>query len=59
MFADYRVPQTLHHWGVLKYSKDLEEVIINKKEIPHGGEYEVEIRAATVVAVERLRKNLK
>lgn len=23
MFADYRVPQTLHQWGVLKYSKEL------------------------------------
>lgn len=58
MFADYRVPQTLNYWGILKYSPELEERIRNKQEIPHGGVYEVEIRAATVVAVERLRDYL-
>jgi hypothetical protein len=31
MFADYRVPQTLRHWGVLKYSEELERIILAKE----------------------------
>lgn len=55
MFADYRVPQLLLPLGVLCYSEALRARIEAKEELPAGGEAEVEIRAASVVAVEQLR----
>jgi hypothetical protein len=55
MFADYRVPQILRAEGVLLYSAGLERKVDEKQELPQGQEEEVEIRAATVQAVERLR----
>ena len=57
MFADYRVPQILKAKGVLIYNKHLTDLINNKKELPHGSKEEVEIRAATIQSVERI-KNL-
>lgn len=59
MFADYRVPQILRAMGVLTYSDALAAKIDAKAELPAGGEEEVEIRAATVEAVEKLRKALQ
>lgn len=56
MFADYRVPVTLRNLGVLRYAEDLEARIAKGEELPAGGEAELEIRAATIVAVERLRE---
>lgn len=53
-FADYRLPQILHEYGVLEYSPVLEEKISYKKLIKSGSSYEIEIRAATVWAVEYL-----
>ena len=58
MFADYRVPQTLCHWGILKYSPELTAIVQNKQEMQSGSSYESEIRAATVVAVELLKAYL-
>ena len=45
--------------GVLRYSPSLTEAIDCKREIPFGSEEEVEIRACTVVAVERLQRALR
>lgn len=59
MFADYRVPQILREMGILEYSEKLAKIVDGKEEIPHGGELEVEIRAATVVAVEMIKKHFK
>jgi len=59
MFADYRVPQILRAMGVLTYSAALAAKVDSKAELPAGGEEEVEIRAATVEAVERLREALQ
>ena len=58
MFADYRVPQVLHSRQVLTYAPDLDNVVRNKGQIPSGSEMEIEIRAATIQAVERLREIL-
>ena len=58
MFADYRVPQLLRHVGVLKYSEALASTIDQRQEIQFGSDAETEIRAATVVAVERLQRDL-
>ncbi|GAB5035205.1 upf0553 family protein [Nannochloropsis oceanica] len=54
MFADYRVPQILRARGVLNYSPALERKIDTKEELSAGSEEEVEIRAATVQAVEQI-----
>ena len=59
MFADYRVPQILKAEGILIYDKHLSDLINNKKEIPHGSKEEVEIRAATIQAVEQIKNCLK
>lgn len=58
MFADYRVPQLLRHFGVLGYDLPLAAAVDHLQEVPFGSPQEVEIRAATVVAVEMLRKQL-
>ena len=58
MFPDYRVPQILNEAGVLVYSKELAEKIEKKEEIKAHSMEEVEIRAGTVVAVERMKEKL-
>jgi hypothetical protein len=54
-FADYRLPQLLRAVGALRYSAALGAAVDAREELTAGGAREVEIRAATVVAVERLR----
>lgn len=51
-FADYRVPQLLRHVGVLEYNTELADTIDNRVELSR--KQEVHVRAATVVAVDRL-----
>jgi hypothetical protein len=58
MFADYRVPQILRARGVLVYAPALAAAVDAREEVAYGSEEEVEIRAATVQAVERLREAL-
>lgn len=58
MFADYRVPQLLRHVGVLRYAPELAAEVDAETELPAGGREEIEIRSATVQAVERLRTAL-
>ncbi len=58
MFADYRVPQILHHVGIMSYSERLLQQIKSMSEIQFGSEVESEIRAATVIAVEMIRDRL-
>ena len=58
MFADYRVPQILRVKGVLRYSPALAERIDRREVLGFGSEEEVEIRAATIQAVERVREAL-
>lgn len=55
MFADYRVPQLLRHVGVLRYSQPLAESVDAGAELSPGEQAEVEIRSATIQAVESLR----
>ena len=58
-FADYRIPQLLEARGVLVYAPALKAKVEGGVELAPGGAEEVEIRAATVVAVERVRGVLK
>eukprot|EP01138_Halocafeteria_seosinensis_P004949 gb/GECG01005061.1/.p1 GENE.gb/GECG01005061.1/~~gb/GECG01005061.1/.p1 ORF type:complete len:179 (+),score=19.50 gb/GECG01005061.1/:1-537(+) len=58
MFADYRVPQVLTSLNLIQYSTDLARRIQNREELFPGSPEEVEIRAATVQAVEKLKEVL-
>jgi len=53
-FPDYKLPQVLRHFGVIEYSRALARRVDGWDELRAGEPAEVEIRAATVVAVERL-----
>lgn len=59
MFADYRVPQILRELNILKYSDHLCKLIDSETELEYSSEYEVEIRAVTIVAVEEILKKIK
>lgn len=54
-FADYKVPQVLRRLGVLRYDRELADIVDREALLPAGDPREVEIRAATVDAVERMR----
>jgi hypothetical protein len=59
MFADYRVPQILRAMKILEYSSSLAQKVDNMVEIVSASEEEVELRAATVIAVDMLQKKLE
>lgn len=58
MFADYRVPQALHYFGVLQYDEQLSELLRSDVMIPSGSPLECEIRGCSVLAVEEIRRAL-
>ncbi|WP_052889741.1 queuosine 5'-phosphate N-glycosylase/hydrolase [Thermogemmatispora carboxidivorans] len=58
IFADYKLPQLLRHFGVLEYHPSLAQRVDQQEPLPAGCEEEVEIRAATVWACELLRQAL-
>lgn len=58
MFADYRVPQILHHLCVLDYPDELVVKLCAGVDIPVGSREEISLRAASIVAVERVRKEI-
>lgn len=57
-FPDYKLPQVLRHLGALEYSQALAQRVDGRQQLAPGEPAEVEIRAATVVCVERLREAL-
>jgi hypothetical protein len=64
MFADYRVPQILHHLRLLTYPPSLVRLLESRHEFvqaPDGGptQEEIAIRAASIVAVERVAAALR
>ena len=54
MFPDYQVPQVLNSKEILIYSAELQRFIDEKIEIQKNSEFEIEIRAATVVACDMI-----
>ncbi|KAF8633871.1 hypothetical protein AX15_001203 [Amanita polypyramis BW_CC] len=58
MFADYRVPQILHHLRILSYPPSLVDLLERGTMLPNGSREEVSLRAASIVAVERVRKEM-
>lgn len=59
MFADYIVPAVLKQLGVLHYSPTLSSIIESNSEIVPGSEEEIELRACTIHAVEKMRELIK
>ena len=57
-FADYRVPQALRHLGILRLELSLAEAIDREEEIEVGSDAEIEIRAATIRAVDKMKNAL-
>lgn len=57
-FADYKLPQLLRGYGALVYAPELAAQVDSYTLIPAGSEPEIEIRAATIWAVELLRRML-
>lgn len=57
--ADYIIPNLLRKLDILEYTKELGEKIDAQELLPHGSAEEVEIRAATIWAVELIRQELE
>lgn len=58
-FADYKVPQILREMGVLVYNAALADTVDSRTRIAPGSRMEVEIRAGTIVACDRLASVLR
>jgi Potential Queuosine, Q, salvage protein family len=58
-FADYKLPQLLRRYGILRYSAELAAKVDQMLPIESGGEEEIEIRSATIWGVEWLRRGLR
>ncbi|PKK90832.1 MAG: hypothetical protein CVV64_08100 [Candidatus Wallbacteria bacterium HGW-Wallbacteria-1] len=54
LFADYKVPQTLHNMGILKYNTELTSRLENHENMSAGSQQELQIRAWTIICGERL-----
>ncbi len=54
--ADYKIPQIMRNLGILEYEDTLSRAIDKREEIPENSAWEVEIRAATIVVLDILRK---
>ncbi|KAL1945379.1 hypothetical protein VTO73DRAFT_2230 [Trametes versicolor] len=58
MFADYRVPQILHHLRILSYPPALVKLLRAHDPLAPGSLEELAIRTASIVAVERVRQEI-
>jgi len=56
--ADYQVPKMLEAEGILTYHYDLKTLIQHEDLIPKGSIYECEIRAASIIACDKLRRKI-
>ncbi|XP_014662412.1 PREDICTED: UPF0553 protein C9orf64 homolog isoform X1 [Priapulus caudatus] len=59
MFADYRIPQALVYFGVLEYSQELLDLLLKGHLFQSGDRKEVEIRGASIWAVELVLSKLR
>lgn len=59
IFADYKLPQILEAFGALEYAPELLSDITEERLIPAGSQKEIEIRANTIVAIEKLAEALR
>lgn len=56
--ADYKIPQVMNCLGMLEYSKELEDMLANKVEIPEHNDIEVEIRANDLAVINYICEKL-
>lgn len=54
--ADYKIPQTLRALDLISYDKDLAKLVNSQQLLPENSPFEVEIRAATVSAIDFLHR---
>ncbi|XP_050458160.1 queuosine salvage protein [Cataglyphis hispanica] len=54
MFADYRIPQVLVHFGAMRYSDSLMSKLESDVPLKQGDKEEVEIRACSIEVVEQV-----
>lgn len=59
IFADYRVPQILAHFNILKYSDELMDLLKKETLMTSGERLEVEIRGCTIWAAELLVQEIR
>lgn len=59
VFADYKLPQILEAFGALVYTPQLRQHIANEALLLAGSREEIEIRAHTICAIERIRGSLE
>jgi hypothetical protein len=57
--ADYKMPFILREFGILEYSESLSRIIDNRIVIEKGAIEEIEIRAFTIYAIEKMREEYK
>lgn len=57
-FADYKVLQVLRKFGILEYVPELASKVNSSEEIEAGNREEIEIRAATIWAIEQMKEVL-
>ncbi len=53
--ADYKMPQALRHLDILEYNSELAEKVDSQILIPEGSDEEIEIRATTLLAIEKIK----
>lgn len=58
-FADYKLPQVLRMFDILRYDDELAQRVDGMEQLPHDSREEIEIRAATIWAVELLRQHIE
>ncbi|KAF8903179.1 hypothetical protein CPB84DRAFT_1775043 [Gymnopilus junonius] len=58
MFADYRVPQILHHLHIIAYPSSLLQKLHSHAPLSPGSKEELSLRSASIVAVERVREEI-
>lgn len=57
MFADYRIPQVLVHFGAIGYNNTLLRIL--QYELENGSDEEVEIRGCSIEAIERVKDEVR
>ncbi|KAI6016251.1 hypothetical protein EDC04DRAFT_2577684 [Pisolithus marmoratus] len=58
MFADYRVPQILHHLRILEYPDSLVHKLRARTYLTPGCREEISLRAASIVAIDRVKNEI-